>query len=207
MGRIRSIWKRVLFSAGARIPDRTEFLLGRAGVNPALGLFEALAALEAAGAAVAAIACNTAHAARIIGPLREMMEGSGLKIKLLDMIEETGRYIRQRFGSGARAGLLATEGTVRCGVYGRLEREMSAVSELIAPEEDILARVHRAIYDRDWGIKARSNPVTAKAVADCRDAVSHLAGRGAQFVILGCTELPLALPGREMPGSGAAGSH
>jgi aspartate racemase len=50
------------------------------------------------------------------------------------------------------------------------------------------------IYDQSYGIKAFSNPVTGRAVADCRTAVGHLAGKGAELVILGCTELPLALP-------------
>ena len=81
----------ILFSAGKRVPDRTEYLLGREDVNPAGGLFEVLCALEAAGAALAGIACNTAHSERIIAPLKEMIEKAGLKIKLVDMIRRESR--------------------------------------------------------------------------------------------------------------------
>ena len=190
----------LLFSAGQRIPDRTEYLLGRGKVNPAEGLFEALSALSAAGARVAAIACNTAHAAPILGPLKEKIRSSGLRLELVDMIEETGRYLRETRKSGVRAGLLATEGTVETGVYSRLEEESGGDIRLVLPSPEIQRAVHRAIYDRKYGIKARSNPVTGRAREDCLKAVFHLAVRGAQAVILGCTELPLALPERTLQG-------
>lgn len=186
----------MLFSAGSRIPDRTGYLLGQGKVNPAEGLFEACQALAAAGAGVAAIACNTAHAAAIIGPLREKLQQDGLPLELVDIIEATGEYVRDRFGPGARVGLLATEGTIRCRVYERLLEWPGAVGSLVIPDEEMIRRVHMAIYDREWGIKARSNPVSEKAEEECRAAVNHLAENGAAAVILGCTELPLALPGR-----------
>ncbi|OGF97446.1 MAG: hypothetical protein A2Z86_11020 [Candidatus Glassbacteria bacterium GWA2_58_10] len=188
----------LLFSAGARVPDRTEYLLGREKNNPAEGLYQSLAALSAAGAELAAIACNTAHSAKIIGPLKERISAAGLKIELLDLIEETGVYILRKFGPGAAAGLLATEGTLATGVYDRLKEESLGGIRLIAPEPEIMSLVHRAIYDREYGIKAFSAPVTARARADCLKAVEHLAGRGARLAILGCTELPLALPERNI---------
>jgi len=184
----------LLFSVGSRIPDRTEYLLGRGDTNPAGGLFEACQALEAAGAQVAAIACNTAHAAPIMTELRERMNKAGLRLELVDMLAETGCFVRERYGHAARVGLLATEGTIRCRVYERLLEGPEGLKELLVPEEEFVHRVQRAIYDRAWGIKARSNPVSGQAVEECRAAVEHLAARGAEAVILGCTELPLALP-------------
>ncbi len=186
----------ILFSAGSRIPDRTGYLLGQEKVNPAEGLFQACRALAEAGAGVAAVACNTAHAAAIMEPLREKLKKEGLSLELVDMIEATGEYVRGRFGPGARVGLLATEGTIRCRVYERLLDGPGAVRSLVIPDDEMILRVHRAIYDREWGIKARSNPVSEKAAGECRAAAEHLADRGAAAVILGCTELPLALPGR-----------
>ncbi len=185
----------LLFSAGRRIPDRTEFLLGREPENPAGGLFQALEILARAGVRLAAIACNTAHSPAILGPLKERIAREGLPLVLVDMIEETEKFVRERLGAGARAGLLASQGTYASGVYGRWPG-----LELILPEEEMRATVHRAIYDREWGIKARSSPVSARARAECLRAVRHLADRGARAVILGCTELPLALPERKLAG-------
>lgn len=190
----------LLFSAGSRIPDRTGYLLSHGAENPAGGLFEACRALEAAGATVAAIACNTAHAASIMGPLRERMDQAGLRLELVDMLAETGRFIRGRYGRAARVGLLATEGTIRCRVYERLLEGPEGLAELLLPEEEFIVRGQRAIYDREWGIKARSNPVSERAVEECRAAVAHLAAKGAAVIILGCTELPLALPAARLEG-------
>ncbi len=190
----------LLFSAGKRVTDRTEYLLGREDKNPADGLFEALCALETAGATLAAIACNTAHSEKIIGPLKERIQEEGLGIKLVDIIEETASFIRDRFRSGVKAGLLATEGTIATGVYNRLCEECLGHIELVTPSTEIVKLVHQAIYDKSYGIKAFSNPVTDRARADCQTAVGHLARKGARLVILGCTELPLALPQRSLQG-------
>ena len=60
------------------------------------------------------------------------------------------------------------------------------------PEAD-QAGLHDAIYNPEWGVKAVS-PVTPRA----REAFLHYAGMlvdmGADAIILGCTEIPLALP-------------
>ncbi|MBN2288318.1 MAG: aspartate/glutamate racemase family protein [Candidatus Glassbacteria bacterium] len=187
----------LLFSAGARIPDRTEYLLGRETRNPAVGIFEALRALAAAGATVAAIACNTAHSPRILDQVRSKMEDEGLQLELVDMIGETGAALTGKFGRGAAVGVMASGGTMATGIYDRLQEDRCGAHRLVLPSPEIQTLVHRAIYDRGYGIKARSNPVTGKAKEECRQAALHLAAGGAEVVVLGCTELPLALP----PGS------
>jgi len=196
-GTDQSHFEVVLFSAGARVPDRTEFLLGREERNPAEGIFEALRSLAAAGATIAAIACNTAHAPRIIDPVRRKLESEGLNLELVDMIEETALAITGAYGPGACVGILASGGTVACGVYERLKLERCGAHRLILPSAEVQAEVHASIYDRRYGIKACSNPVTERATAQCRSAALHLKAGGAELVVLGCTELPLALP----PGS------
>ena len=54
--------------------------------------------------------------------------------------------------------------------------------------------VHRAIYDPHFGIKAVSNPCTKEATELVLKGIKHVHERGAEAVILGCTELPLAVP-------------
>lgn len=194
----------ILYSTGALVTDRTEWLLYSQSESPAMGLYSALRALRNAGATVAAIACNTAHSIRIMQPLKMMLEQGGVEIELVDMIEQTGRFIRQGFAAESegpiRVGLLATRGTIETGIYERLEFEDKGGIELVRPDKDVTAAVHRAIYDHEWGIKAYSFPVTERAQTECARAVEHLAGRDVQAVILGCTELPLAVPGRSLEG-------
>ena len=62
----------------------------------------------------------------------------------------------------------------------------------MAPEDT--NRLTGAIYNPNTGIKAHSSPVTQEARSEVLLAVRELVERGAQAVILGCTELPLAVP-------------
>ena len=110
------------------------------------------------------------------------------------MIEETALAITEAFGRGAKVGILATEGTMAGEVYHRLAEDGYGTHRLFIPSPEIRELVHRTIYDNGYGIKACSNPVTERARENIRQAAAHLAEKGAEVVVLGCTELPLALP-------------
>ena len=172
---------RLVVDHNPEIPDRTANLMGK-GTDPTLGLYSACKRLEANGAALIAMPCNTAHAyaARLQG---------GLAIPIVNMLEETVRHIRAHCPGHARVGLLATSGTIGTGVYHEAAR--GAGFELVVPDARHQERVMDAIYGHH-GVKA------GFVAGPCREALlealAHLAARGATAVILGCTELPLVLP-------------
>ncbi len=167
-----------------QIPDRTEHLVG-AGPDPTVALYAAAKKLEAADADLIAIPCNTAHAfVERIQPY--------LGIPIVNMLHETVRHAAAKHGAGAVVGLLATDGTVASRVYH--DAAAAAGLTLITPDAAHQARVMEAIYG-ERGVKA------GHTTGACRDALlaalAHLAERGARVAILGCTELPLILPGSE----------
>ncbi|MEC9361506.1 MAG: aspartate/glutamate racemase family protein, partial [SAR324 cluster bacterium] len=84
----------LLISTPELIEDRTDFLLGKTTNNPAHAIYSNLRDLEALGATVAGIACNTAHAPKIRNVFLEKMKVSESKLKLLDMISETAEFVR-----------------------------------------------------------------------------------------------------------------
>ena len=59
--------------------------------------------------------------------------------------------------------------------------------------------LHDAIYNKSWGIKAVS-PVTLKAVNEFRGFAATLKAAEAEIAILGCTEIPLAMPEPDFDG-------
>ena len=71
----------VLISTPELIEDRTNFLLGESKINPAYAIFSNLRDLEALGATVAGIACNTAHAPEIRNVFLENLKISEKSIK------------------------------------------------------------------------------------------------------------------------------
>lgn len=168
---------KMVVEQNPQIPDRTANLL-RHEADPTVALYATCKRLESEGANAIAIPCNTAHAyVERIQP--------HLSVPIVNMLTETVRQIVDKYGKGAKVGLLATSGTMESRVYHE-----AAVGqlELITPDPEFQAMVMEAIYGAD-GVKAGR---TQGRCADLlRTAISHLESRNAKIQILGCTELPL----------------
>lgn len=162
------------------IPDRTANLVGD-GADPTLALYAACQRLQARGAGLIAIPCNTAHAyvPRLV---------PSLTIPIVHMLDETVAHIAAHHGTLRRVGLLATSGTLASRVYHHAAR--AAPFELIEPDAAHQALVMQAIYGT-YGVKA--GYTSGQCRTDLVQALAHLVQRGASLVILGCTELPLLL--------------
>lgn len=173
------------------IADRTAFLLGETAVNPAFAIVEQLLKLEQMGAAVAGIPCNTAHAPQIFERIKEGLETAGSRLNLLHMIAEVGRELQRAHPGVSRVGVLSTTGTAVTRIYP-LTLEPLGFAVLGVDEIVQKAVIHPAIYDPLYGIKA-----CGRATEKARDALllgaKWLREAGAQAIILGCTEIPLAI--------------
>lgn len=115
---------------------------------------------------------------------------AGLPIPGLHIAEVVCREISKR--GWRRAGLLGTNWTMTGPVYtAALER--AAVERLI-PDEETRERLDAAIFDELCrGIfEERTVQMYVKAIEDFRD-------RGADCVILGCTEIPLIITEKNSP--------
>lgn len=189
----------VILLSTPHVPDRTRFLLENSGENPAHAIVQVLQALEFSGAVVAGIPCNTAHSPRILEVVQHELVAAKNKIQLLSIIDETLRHLREGFPTLKRVGVLSTTGALKTKVYSDpLRRDGFEVME---PGEVLQADyVQKAIYDTRYGIKAQSNPVTSQARSDILRAIRFLADQGAEVVVLGCTELPIAIPESAMFG-------
>lgn len=180
----------LLSSQPQRIVDRTAYLLGDEPVNPGYALAEIAIELGNSGATVAAVPCNTAHAPAIFDVVKKELAKSGLALKLLHLIEETAAFIQEQY-PGATVGVLSTTGTRDTGLYKNVISSFGLTH--IAPDDDLQAVVHEAIYDETFGIKACSSPVTDRAQDSLLTAIKKMRTLGVDVIILGCTELPLAL--------------
>ena len=185
-----------LLSLPSKIGDRTEFLLGQTSVNPGLAIAEIIGALHEQGASVVGIPCNTAHAPAIFDVILARIPKD---VTLVHMIDETIEHIKMRFPAVTRVGVVSTTGTWRSKVYPEALSRRGLVGLQVSPEiqENL---VQPAIYDTHYGIKARSNPVTKDAKTNLCRGIEFLLDRGAEAIILGCTEIPLALTEAEHEG-------
>lgn len=178
-------------SCADRIPDRSQFLMGCAKLNPggvAAGVIEPyLALLESQGRDYRLlIPCATFHAAAI---LEAFFSASrlGLRDRFVSLIPPAVRAASLTAGDGG-IGYLATEGSVVAGVW-RDEIQTRRHVAVDVPAQ-LQALVQRAIYDPAQGIKAVSGP-SGQSVASIDRALRFFREEGVASVILGCTDLAL----------------
>jgi aspartate racemase len=182
-----------LLSASSRISDRTEYLLNPQTVeNPGEAIYGVIEKLHRIGARVIGIPCNTSHCAPIFDLVLRRIEENGLDVTLLNMIEETRDFVRSTYPEMTRVGLLATKGTYGSDVYGAIFRADGKV-KVLAPTLADQDRVHASIYDPEYGIKNHPDPVRPEALQALTSIAVRLIADGAEAIIMGCTEIPLAL--------------
>ncbi|TDV20751.1 aspartate/glutamate racemase family protein [Paraburkholderia caballeronis] len=154
--------------------------LQRAGDWATLGTLMADAArqLERGGADIVLLATNTMH--RVCASIDAV-----ISIPFLHIADPTGAALRA--AGVERVGLLGTRYTMEQDFYvGRL-RDTHGI-EAIVPDERERADVHRIIYDE------LCHGVVDEVSRDVyRRVIDGLAQRGAQAVILGCTEITLLI--------------
>jgi aspartate racemase len=140
--------------------------------------------LEAAGAEGLVICTNTMH--RLAGDVEK-----AISIPLIHIADATAVAVKKA-GMGT-VGLLGTRYTMELDFYrGRLEKEHGL--KVLIPDEPGRTTVHDVIY-KELTYGTIRDESRAAYVAVIRDLVS----RGAQGVILGCTEIPLLVKEKDSP--------
>jgi len=159
----------VLIYSKPSIPDRTAFIIGKSDESPLEPLLAAAKTLESAGVCGIVMPCVTAHFF-----YEELARA--VRVPFINMMDETARYVRA-CGYG-KVGLLATDGTLQGGLFN----EAFALQgiDVVLPDARVQGRVGDIIYQ----IKRGEMP------ANVLDGLSAgLRERGAEAIVLGCTEL------------------
>lgn len=158
-----------------RVPDRTRGKVG-GGADPLPWLQRGVRGLKAAGCGAIAIPCNTAHG------WHAELAAEGLPI--LHIVDAAADQLAQSVPSGT-IGIMGTAGTLRMRLYQ--ERLEARGWTCITPTEaEMASHVSPAIA------LVKANDVAA-AYAPLAEVASRLAASGARAVVLGCTEIPLAM--------------
>ncbi|TVQ67187.1 MAG: aspartate/glutamate racemase family protein [Balneolaceae bacterium] len=210
----------VLFSFPDEIGDRTEFILRQQAAaesssdskvspgaetspgsdpssdykanheqNPADAIARILLNMERAGVTVAGMACNSAHSPVIFDRISEVLRENRSGLGLLHMIREVAWFMTYEFTGIRKVGIAGTTGTRAAGLYLYLEQFGIEVQNTTDEEQEVL---QSAIYHQEYGIKAASDGISPKAVEILTDTCRSLKNRGAEAIVFGCTEFPLA---------------
>jgi aspartate racemase len=148
----------------------------------AVAMGAAAARLQAGGAELLLLCTNTMHK---LVPLFE----PALQVPLLHVADVVGRSIAS--AGLRRVALLGTRFTMEDGFYSDRLRERFGL-EVMLPDEGERREVHRVIYDElCHGRILDASRQRFVAI------VERLAAAGAEGCILGCTEIPLLIDGRD----------
>lgn len=156
----------------ATMPDRTEAIFGKNSAEVYALLLEDCKMLEAAKCKAIVGICNTAH--YYLHQYSDLLE-----IPILSMVREAAKEM-SRLYKGERVAILATDGTVKTGLYQAALEQEGVVAHLISDQSQGL--VMHLIYDCIK--KGESANRTALAYID-----KELKKSGCKAALTACTEL------------------
>ncbi len=185
-----------MISVPHSISDRTVFLLGKSEDNPALAIADVISSLYKQGATIVGIPCNTAHGEPIFN---EIVNKIPPEVKLVHMINKVAEFINEKYTTVKNVGILSTTGTFMTNVYPKCLSKYG-LNGIQVSEEIQNTHINPSIYNSSYGIKAHSNPINQKAIDSLNKGVEYLIKNGAEVIILGCTEIPLAFTQNELNG-------
>ena len=164
----------MLVSNNPQIPDRTAFLINN-GDDPYPALKQGMEQLEQAGAECIVMPCNTAHYwyPRLSNTCRVHM------ISILDSVVDEAKL-----RGYSKVGIMATTATMTTRMYETklAQKQIAAV----APEQE----QQQAVMDGIYAVKAGDVEQGHRLMKPVFDSLLE---QGADAVILGCTEIPVAL--------------
>ena len=173
---------RLIIDCNPHVPDRNAAVAGK-GPSPAPALIAMARGLQAAGAELLVMPCNTAHA--VFDEIKAATD-----LPTISIVEVTVDAAHNARPQPRRVGLLATSGCVDANLYQDALAKLGI--EALVPQH--------AARERFMQILARikSGDVGAGAKAEMIAVAQTLIDAGAQAIIAGCTEVPLVLAPRDI---------
>ncbi len=157
----------------ASMPDRTEAIISGNTKEVVDAFVDDVKKLEAFGVKNIAIPCNTSYA------FFEEMQ-SATKVPIINMVSESVKYAVNSFKNVKNIGIMATDGTLMSEVYKK-ECQKAGVGYIV-PSPDRQKDVMYIIYE-----EVKRGRKGSKKTFD--SIVNELVDKGADAIILACTEL------------------
>jgi aspartate racemase len=159
-----------------QVPDRSTSLRNEDD-RPLPFLLQGVQVLKAVGCDLIVIPCNTAHFW-----YDEMVK---LKVPIVHIVDSVADALRDAGVENGTIGIMGTQATVELGLY-QYKLNKGGWDCIVPSKEEMDTLVQPAIDMVKGGKTTESQPIIMKVV-------HSLIERGARAVVLGCTELPLAI--------------
>jgi aspartate racemase len=169
-----------------RVPDRSTSL--RNGDNlPLSWLLEGIQGLKNAGCNCIVIPCNTAHFW-----FDEMKKRASWNLKIIHIVDSVADALRDVEVTNSTIGIIGTQATIELGLYQYMLNKLGW--NCITPTKE----------EMDTLVQPAINLIKANNIEAAQPLIMNVVNRlidsGAKAVVLGCTELPLAVKQTEEQG-------
>lgn len=172
----------ILFQA-SHAPNRIAFAANKSTLSFVPRFIEIAKQLKSCGATVGCIPCNTAHCA-----IEEIEDESGLPF--INLIKETLLAISRIHPQAKNIGILGSSGTKISKTHQKYAKELNLDCEISYPNDNLQKVI-------DNGIAAVKSSESFRSETGAQqyffDAADELISHGADIIVLGCTEIPLAI--------------
>jgi len=156
------------------IPDRSAFILGQSEVSPLDDIIHAAKILQGAGVSFIAMPCVTSHY------FYENI-AQAINVPIINLIDEIAKHALTN--GFEKIGVLATNGTMAAGLFQKTFEKCGI--EMLQLDSENQAELMKIIYDIKLGQHIK---------AEIFDELEEdLFRRGAQAIVLGCTELSMVI--------------
>eukprot|EP00658_Telonema_sp_P-2_P070658 TRINITY_DN60094_c0_g2_i2.p1 TRINITY_DN60094_c0_g2~~TRINITY_DN60094_c0_g2_i2.p1 ORF type:complete len:404 (+),score=59.05 TRINITY_DN60094_c0_g2_i2:146-1357(+) len=190
-----------------QIPDRTEWILYHhnatpSPLDPRPLLIRTANRLVSAGANCVCVICNTAHF--FLPTLKAALPSGTRLLNMLELTVQAGlRVRRNQTGTLLNLGLLATAGTVETGIYQQAAQSVtnqSGVEVRVFSPVNVSGGNQSSVMEAIYGVKGIKAGYVSMSTPQGRQNFQLLYAQarllvdgGAEFVVAGCTEIPLVL--------------
>lgn len=172
---------RIIIDNNPKMPSRQDAIL-KGTPSPVPAMVETALNLKRAGADFIIIGANTAHYF-----FDEVV--AQVDLPFLHIIDETIKELLRVVPDARKVGVLATTAAVKTRLYHHTCEKFGI--EVIEVSEEIQNQIHDAIFDFKYEGWSEEN------ARQMEKAAYYLVNQGAQALIMGCTEIPLILRGKQ----------
>jgi aspartate racemase len=174
---------RVVIDSNPKVPDRTAAIIGD-GESPVPVMVRGCHALQHAGADFIIIPCVSAHV--FLADVQQQIE-----LPVLSIFDAVAETVTRDHPEIKTVGLLGTTGTVSGGLFQK--RLAQEDIRTLVPDDVMQLRIMDAIYDIKSSRPSRTRSEITDALVAVAESLISQKPEGAQGIIAGCTEVPLAL--------------
>ena len=174
---------RVVIDSNPRVPDRTAAIIGD-GESPVPVMVRGCHALQRAGADFIIIPCVSAHV--FLADVQQQIE-----LPVLSIFDAVAEAVTRDHPGIKTVGLLGTTGTISGGLFQKRLAQEDITTRV--PDEAMQSKIMEAIYDIKNTNPSRTRPEITDALVAAAESLISQKPEGAQGIIAGCTEVPLAL--------------